>query len=167
MKRPWRGATRYLVVRSLAHPGACVRACMRACVRRYARVLRILLQLRSQTAVPALGDRQFGLLGVTKVLCEDRQTRMRLRGRTLRAREINERPSLRRNGMPTARTRFCQDTSGYYPRTYRRYVALVGSRQDAHLSIKFCIGEFELVASKRKKDGSLNRRFPDLYLSSK
>lgn len=128
--------------RSLVSASRCVRACMR--IRRYARVLRILLQLRSQTAVPPLGD-QFGLLGVTKVLREDRQTRMGLRGRTLRAREINERSSLRRNGMPTARTRLCQDTSGYYPRTYRWYVALVSSRREAHPSIlNFASGSLNL-----------------------
>lgn len=70
--------------RSLVSASRCVDACVRTQVcAGFAHFIAIAFA-RSQTAVPALGDRQFGLLGVTKARREDRQTRMGLRGRTLR-----------------------------------------------------------------------------------
>lgn len=68
--------------RPLVSASRCVRAYagMRGFCVFYCNCVRAL----AQTAVPALGDRQFGLLDVTKARREDRQTRMGLRGRTLR-----------------------------------------------------------------------------------
>lgn len=143
MKRPWWGATRYLVVRSLAHPGACVRT--QVCAG-FAYFIAIAFA-RSQTTVPALGDRQFGLLDVTKARREDRETRMGLRGRTLRGASSKRtaEPPPQRDADCRLRIRFCQDMFGYYPLTYCWYIALVSSRRDAHLSIlNFASGNLNL-----------------------
>lgn len=149
MKRPWWGATRYLVVRSLAHPDACVRACMRTQVCAGFTYFIAIVLARSQTTVPALGDRQFGLFDVTKARREDRQTRLRLRDRTLRGAW-----SKRKAEPPPQRDADCQDSllSGHVwllsPRILL-VIALVywqvATADETHLSImNFASGNLNL-----------------------